>query len=1018
MPLLTPPSPYIAGKAVKGNRGFFGRQDILRDVERLLSRPDDNSIVLYGQRRVGKTSILLQLLRRLPSPPFVPIYFDLQDKARLPIHQVLYELAMTTANEVGLPSPQKADFEENGDAFHRIFLPQLYEALGEERRPVFLLDEFDVLDEDEQNLISSAAAKTFRPYLRQLMTTEERLGFVFVVGRRMDELSVEFLSTFKAALARQVSVLTPDEANALILQAEKADTLRFDETAVTRILDLTRGHPYLTQLTCQILFDHGYDLATDDNIPHVTVDDVEAVIPKVLDAGGNAFQWIWDGLPPAERIIFSAIASQATEGTVFTEDDITAVLQEAGIRILMKELNLAPQTLVNWQMLEQVDGGYRFYVEFMRRWVAANQPLNQVKDELDRINPLADSLYQTAQGFYQQENNQQAIAQLQQALKINPNHLKAHLLLGTILRDENRLREAVTEFEEVYQLDEREGRFELLRTLLQQGEALEKANDDEGALAAYNRVLAISPREQTAQERKAALAEKKGDQALKAGDLATAIEAYRQAGADKKLAEVKSQKLKAELEQASKEAEAYEAQEEWGKAGDVYERLNKLDPDDARWQQAKKRVESEKWLAERYAEGAGYIQQKEWLKAQKPLADVINRRPDYKDAVQLLGTANRRGKGQPDQENLQRRRLYTYGGAALVAVILLVGGILGYSQIQIQNETAKIAATATASEQESAARLTATAIVQATTSQEIGTQLTATAIAQATASEADSATKVAVAVQGTQLAEVRSTQTAEAHATKLIQDQRTATAAAIATKTAQAPTATPTNTRTPRPTPTPTATIDPETVYDNFNNSTFDGTFNTNLWSFKFPEEECDVAQQDGIMIYKNALSENWNSCRLYENSSQVSINALEMFEARMRIDDDFNGVGYVVHGVQYATNAFKGGYWAAFCGLKASDSVRPYATFDIWTTANTGSYESEIYETIPAEYNRWYTLRLMLDSNTMTIKCFADDKLVGSTIPNEENVLRELSFERYLDMGRSPNSFVTSYVDDVRFLP
>lgn len=984
MPLLTPPSPYIAGKAVKGNRGFFGRQDILRDVERLLSRPDDNSIVLYGQRRVGKTSILLQLLRRLPSPPFVPIYFDLQDKARLPIHQVLYELAMTTANEVGLPSPQKADFEENGDAFHRIFLPQLYEVLGEERRPVFLLDEFDVLDEDEQNLISSAAAKTFRPYLRQLMTTEERLGFVFVVGRRMDELSVEFLSTFKAALARQVSVLPPDEANALILQAEKADTLRFDEDAVTRILDLTRGHPYLTQLTCQILFDHAYDLATDDNIPRVTVDDVEAVIPKVLDAGGNAFQWIWDGLPPAERIIFSAIASQASEGTVFTEDDITAVLQEAGIRILMKELNLAPQTLVNWQMLEQVDGGYRFYVEFMRRWVAANQPLNQVKDELDRINPLADSLYQTAQGFYQQENNQQAIVQLQQALKINPNHLKAHLLLGTILRDENRLREAVAEFEEVYQLDEREGRFELLRTLLQQGEALEKANDDEGALAAYNRVLAISPREQTAQERKAALAEKKGDQALKAGDLATAIEAYRQAGADKKLAEVKSQKLKAELEQASKEAEAYEAQEEWGKAGDVYERLNKLDPDDSRWQQAKKRVEAEKWLAERYAEGAGYIQQKEWLKAQKPLADVINKRPDYKDAVQLLGIANQRGKGQPDQVNVQRRRLYTYGGSILVAVILVIGGIFGYSQTQIQNETAKIAATATAAEQE------------------LATRLTATAAAQATASEADSATKVAVAVQGTQLAEVRGTQTAEARATKLFQDQRTATAAAIATKTAQAPTATPTNTRTPRPTPTPTATIDADpTVYDNFNNPAFDGSFNKSQWRL-WLDPPNQIAQQDGILVASQS-GKNLNTSLLARKYDFVSFDSPIFFEAKLMLDPENHSSGNVQ--LKLAADLFLGGdrWFFSECAIDSN----------AWANCYDGLYNVGGKQ---VEYGTWHTFRIEFDPTTMTFTYYIDGELSGSHVSAYAEELKRAKFAPTVGIWNTGNDPLTGYIDDVRF--
>ena len=81
MPSLPPPNPYIAGTALGGERGFFGREDVLREVERTLRRPADNAIVLYGQRRIGKTSILLQLQRRLPAPPFVPIYFDLMDKA-------------------------------------------------------------------------------------------------------------------------------------------------------------------------------------------------------------------------------------------------------------------------------------------------------------------------------------------------------------------------------------------------------------------------------------------------------------------------------------------------------------------------------------------------------------------------------------------------------------------------------------------------------------------------------------------------------------------------------------------------------------------------------------------------------------------------------------------------------------------------------------------------------------------------------------------------------------------------
>lgn len=71
-------NPYIAGNPVGGGEAFIGRADVLRDVARILSNPQHSGVMLYGQRRTGKTSVLLELGANLP------IYFDLQDKARLP----------------------------------------------------------------------------------------------------------------------------------------------------------------------------------------------------------------------------------------------------------------------------------------------------------------------------------------------------------------------------------------------------------------------------------------------------------------------------------------------------------------------------------------------------------------------------------------------------------------------------------------------------------------------------------------------------------------------------------------------------------------------------------------------------------------------------------------------------------------------------------------------------------------------------------------------------------------------
>ncbi|NIO67758.1 MAG: ATP-binding protein, partial [Anaerolineae bacterium] len=96
-------NPYIIGGPVSGPN-FYGRRDIFRSVQDTFSSPHQNVVVLWGQRRMGKTSVLHELSSRLP-PEFHPIYFDLQDKAQQKLNEVLYDLAREIAGSLNLDSP-------------------------------------------------------------------------------------------------------------------------------------------------------------------------------------------------------------------------------------------------------------------------------------------------------------------------------------------------------------------------------------------------------------------------------------------------------------------------------------------------------------------------------------------------------------------------------------------------------------------------------------------------------------------------------------------------------------------------------------------------------------------------------------------------------------------------------------------------------------------------------------------------------------------------------------------------
>src|SRR5439155_10272408 len=77
------PNPFIFGNPVKEQQAsvFSGRQDVVRQVEEcILGTRQTPTLLLYGPRRMGKSSILNQLPRLL-GPDFAPALLDCQNPA-------------------------------------------------------------------------------------------------------------------------------------------------------------------------------------------------------------------------------------------------------------------------------------------------------------------------------------------------------------------------------------------------------------------------------------------------------------------------------------------------------------------------------------------------------------------------------------------------------------------------------------------------------------------------------------------------------------------------------------------------------------------------------------------------------------------------------------------------------------------------------------------------------------------------------------------------------------------------
>jgi len=687
-------NPYIAGNPVGGDTAFIGRQDVLREVTRVLANPSTNAIVLYGQRRIGKTSILQQLAQQLPQAgAYLPVYFDLQDKAAWPLDKVLFVLAQTISHELELPQPEAVTEE----SFQQQFLPQVLAHLTQIKSSlVFLFDEFDVLD----NPTDQAAGKAFFPYLTRLLNlAPKQLQFVFVIGRKPEDLTNLTLQVFKNIAAQRVSLLNEADTRQVILLSQENGTLQWTEEAINEIWQLTNGHPYLTQMLGQTIWDAAY-LTDPDDAPTVTLDMVSAALPKTIESSTNALEWLWQGLASAERFVSSALA-QAGQKAI-SQDELEKLLTDNGVRVLISQLQNAPQLLVDWDLLERVNGGYRFRVELLRRWIAEKKPISRVRAELDQIEPVANDFYQAGKKLYLGGQTDQATKALRDALNSNPNHVDAGLLLAQLLMvDTDGLDEAIKLLEQIYTYNPSAARYRLVQALLAKSEIVtsedeqlelyqrifvldkhnteaiqkfrtiwEKRGDklleqrklnetfeayqkasllpdillvkaenvlgENDQLEFYEHVLGLYPNQPIVLELVKDMWEKQGDKQFEQKNLDHALIAYQKANSSDKVMKVEEARRIITLNNLKTQAQNLEQEKKYSKALNCYMQLAQEYPQEGDWDNNINRLQKKLNLATYYSQAIQAFETNDFEKAKLGLIEVINLEAEYGQALELL----------------------------------------------------------------------------------------------------------------------------------------------------------------------------------------------------------------------------------------------------------------------------------------------------------------------------------------------------------------------------------------------
>jgi tetratricopeptide (TPR) repeat protein len=540
-----PINPYIAGDVVGNSSAFVGREDLLQDVRNVLQHSRQNAIVLYGQRRIGKTSILWELEDKLTDEGYLPIFFDLQDKGTLSLDKVNQELANKISDKLNDQS--------------QLALEDILSNWQSSKKLVILFDEFEAFAGNEFK--ERQASESFFPYWRNMITKVDKanLNFVFTLGRQVEYLNKKAMSLLKAISSKKVSLFEHNATVRLIKlsDSEENKTLNWDDKAIQAVWRQTGGHPYMTQILCSCIWDT-LCIPYPRIKPTVRVRDVnDKLLIKVLETAQNALEWLWDGLPSNEKLVSSIIAS--TGNKPITVQALDKLLKDNGVKITNQDQQQATRVLQDWDIIEPVakdNDKFSFRVELFRRWIAKCKPLSTVQRELDSSESRADNFYQAGNKLLITEQPELAIDNLEKAIKLNPNHINANTLLINIYLGKKNWEKAWKTAKALSLLRPIDARPLLSESL----EGLIAGQDEETQLRYYEETLKIDPEHTDIKQQLQNILKQKGDKAYQIGELEQALKIYQKAELSDKMAMV-------EGDMAYKAGDLEKALEAYQKAG-------------------------------------------------------------------------------------------------------------------------------------------------------------------------------------------------------------------------------------------------------------------------------------------------------------------------------------------------------------------------------------------------------------------------------------------------------------------
>jgi hypothetical protein len=280
-------NPYIAGAPVMTDAMFFGRRKLLA---RILNVIHHNSLLITGERRIGKTTFLYYLKRVLERDEvseyrFFPVFTDLQGVPEASFfHSVMADVVETLrpspATLAALRFRSDAAGYDGRDFSHDLqrVIDELKTRTPKRVKLALLIDEVDALNSYSERINQRLRSIFMKTFSEQLVAILSGVGI-----RRVWNSEVSPWYNFFDEM--ELTAFSREEAEALV-RTPVESYFHYEPEAVLAILEHSELKPYLIQKFCI----HAVNRMLEAGRTRVRASDVIAVREAVQDESRHEAQ--------------------------------------------------------------------------------------------------------------------------------------------------------------------------------------------------------------------------------------------------------------------------------------------------------------------------------------------------------------------------------------------------------------------------------------------------------------------------------------------------------------------------------------------------------------------------------------------------------------------------------------------------------------------------------------------------------------------------------------------------------